>query len=500
MAIAARRRALVGRRRARRRHGELRPTTTARSSSPSACHERLRHPQPAGGRRGPRLRGLEPPVRDADRQGGGRLRHDPGARRVVGGVQRRQDVHVQASRGLEVVGRRAADGGGRRVHGQRAREEEWLNYTSDRREPHREGDRRAHGRDHERGARTRSCRRWTSTSSRSTSGRSTTPRRSTKYDGARRRRLRPLHAQGGQARPVLVDAGERQLLGRQAPKVDEVVFRLFNNADAMVAALKSGEIDAAHEVPAAGVQGLSSRPRGSSRSRASRAASPRSRSTAAPENHASTGSATATRTVGHRVPQGDRARHRQADADRQGVSSGSARPAPRSAPRRTRSGSRRSRRPSSSLRPREGKADPRCRRLQGHERERHPRDAGRQGHQPHVLHPLRLDDVRPERRVRLRLAEGGRDRHDDQGRERLRADRDHRQGRLRHVPVGLDAVRRPRPGAVLLHVRPALEGPRRPHELLQRRQLVRPVLRRRLQGAEHRARQGKAPRDRAPRC
>ena len=53
---------------------------------------------PIVGRRGPRLRGLEPPVRDADRQGGGRLRHDPRPRRVVGGLERRQDVHVHAAR------------------------------------------------------------------------------------------------------------------------------------------------------------------------------------------------------------------------------------------------------------------------------------------------------------------------------------------------------------------------------------------------------------------
>jgi peptide/nickel transport system substrate-binding protein len=33
------------------------------------------------------------------------------------------------------------------------------------------------------------------------------------------------------------------------PYLDEVVFRLFNNADAMVAALKAGEIDAIHDVP-----------------------------------------------------------------------------------------------------------------------------------------------------------------------------------------------------------------------------------------------------------
>jgi peptide/nickel transport system substrate-binding protein len=35
------------------------------------------------------------------------------------------------------------------------------------------------------------------------------------------------------------------------PAVDEVIFRLFNNADAMVAALRTGEIDAAHDVPSA---------------------------------------------------------------------------------------------------------------------------------------------------------------------------------------------------------------------------------------------------------
>lgn len=34
------------------------------------------------------------------------------------------------------------------------------------------------------------------------------------------------------------------------PAIDEVVFRIFNNADAMVAALESGEIDAAQDVPA----------------------------------------------------------------------------------------------------------------------------------------------------------------------------------------------------------------------------------------------------------
>ncbi len=40
--------------------------------------------------------------------------------------------------------------------------------------------------------------------------------------------------------------------------VDEVVFRVFRNADAMVAALEAGEIDAAHDIPAVAVERLSS--------------------------------------------------------------------------------------------------------------------------------------------------------------------------------------------------------------------------------------------------
>ncbi len=44
-----------------------------------------------------------------------------------------------------------------------------------------------------------------------------------------------------------LEANENYWGGR--PAIDEVVFRLFNNADAMVAALQTGEIDAAHYVP-----------------------------------------------------------------------------------------------------------------------------------------------------------------------------------------------------------------------------------------------------------
>ena len=58
--------------------------------------------------------------------------------------------------------------------------------------------------------------------------------------------------------------------GGGKPKVDRVVLRNFNNPDAMVAALKSGEIDAAEDVP--GTRSTSSRrTRRSRRSRATRA-------------------------------------------------------------------------------------------------------------------------------------------------------------------------------------------------------------------------------------
>jgi peptide/nickel transport system substrate-binding protein len=40
------------------------------------------------------------------------------------------------------------------------------------------------------------------------------------------------------------------------PKVDEVIIRQFNNADAMVAALKNGEVDAVYEVPAGSFNSL----------------------------------------------------------------------------------------------------------------------------------------------------------------------------------------------------------------------------------------------------
>lgn len=64
---------------------------------------------------------------------------------------------------------------------------------------------------------------------------------------------------------TLVEAKRGQFMRLQAndgywggrPAIDEVVFRLFTNRDAMVAALEKGEIDAAHDIPTEAFERLS---------------------------------------------------------------------------------------------------------------------------------------------------------------------------------------------------------------------------------------------------
>lgn len=64
---------------------------------------------------------------------------------------------------------------------------------------------------------------------------------------------------------TLVEAKRGQFMRLQAndgnwggrPAIDEVVFRLFTNRDAMVAALEKGEIDAAHDIPTESFERLS---------------------------------------------------------------------------------------------------------------------------------------------------------------------------------------------------------------------------------------------------
>jgi peptide/nickel transport system substrate-binding protein len=55
---------------------------------------------------------------------------------------------------------------------------------------------------------------------------------------------------------VILDANPDYFLGR--PKVDQVIFQQYDNADAMVQALKVGEVDALFEVPSTAVEPLQS--------------------------------------------------------------------------------------------------------------------------------------------------------------------------------------------------------------------------------------------------
>ncbi len=192
-----------GGRRSRRREGRVH----------DRADQRRRQPQPAGRRRGSGLRGVEPPVRDTDRQGRRGLRHHPRPRRVVGGLG--PDLHVHAARGLEVVGRPAAHRRGHRLHDQPCPRRGVAQPLVDGRQPRREGDRRAHRRDHEQGARPEAA-------DNGRLHRSQTRVGEIRRQGdpevrcARRGRLGPVHARRPEAGPVLAAAGEPQLLGRAA--------------------------------------------------------------------------------------------------------------------------------------------------------------------------------------------------------------------------------------------------------------------------------------------
>ena len=149
------------------------------------------------------------------------------------------------------------------------------------------------------------------------------------------------------------------------------------------------------------------------------------------------------------------------------------------------------------LRPRRGEADPRRRGLHGLERRRHSRVRGRE-HRPSLRDPHRVGVLQAVRELHHGVAEGHRDRHDDEVVRRRAADRGRRERRLRPVRLGLGAVRRPRSDAVLLPVQPGLGGRVRLLQLLQRHGALRPAVRRGVQAAEHgaRPREARGPRPR----
>ena len=179
----------------------------------------------------------------------------------------------------------------------------------DDREPRRRGHGRHDARRQVQGPGSRSCRRWTSTSCRSTSG-----ARWTRTSAAST--TRPTASAPG---PFVLEKFEKGQFARfkanpnywgGKPAVDKVVLRKFNNPDAMVAALKTGELDAAQDLPGAafdqlaegrqhpdgrGLPGLNDRGRDQRRRRAQEASPGAARREGAP---------------------GDRPRDRQEDARR----------------------------------------------------------------------------------------------------------------------------------------------------------------------------------------
>ena len=367
-------------------------------------------------------------------------------------VQRRQDVHVHAAAEPQVVRRPAAHGRGRRLDDQPLARGGVAQPLLDDRQPDGEGARARHGRDHQLGAGPEAARSWTSTSSRSTSGRSSTRSRS------RSTTARTASARG----PFTLDefkkgqfarfkANPNYYGGKPAARRGRLPAVQQRGRDGRRP--ESGEIDFGGGPPGQRVRPARGASRGSRPSRATRAASTSSPSTAATASRSrirrcwtrrcarrsrtrstsrrsSTASTTGTATLGrHDEP----VREPGVDA-------------------------RDARRREVRLRPRQGQADPRRRGLQGHGRRRHPRDARRRRAAEVPLRgPLRVPELRPDRRVHHGLAEGDRHRHDPEDLRRRPAHRGHRQGRLRHVRLGLDAVRGPGPDA-LLH-RPATRSP-----------------------------------------
>ena len=175
-----------------------------------------RQPEPADRCPRHRLRGLEPRVRHADRQGGQGLLGHPRPGRVVEGQRRRPHRHLhaagRASSGA-TASRITADDVAYTIN--RSRDEEWVNHVSTTANLDAKAHRRQDRRDHDLGPGSRSSRSWTSTSSPSTSGRSSTRRRRSEYDGPRRRGLRAVQGRRGQEGRVRPDGAQPQL-ARQA--------------------------------------------------------------------------------------------------------------------------------------------------------------------------------------------------------------------------------------------------------------------------------------------
>ena len=260
----------------------------------------------------------------------------------------------------------------------------------------------------------------------------------------------PYHARRVQEGPVRALQGEPELLGRQAggrrgrdPD--------FNNADAMVAALKRGEIDFVQDVPDGAFLNLQKDPDFVTRPGPARAASTSSRINGGDGLKKAAPGAAATRRCARRSRTRS-TRRRSSTA----CCAGSA-----SRPRRSSPSANPAWIPDI---PEDQQFDFDLDKAKQILDDAGYKDTDGDGirEMPGGGQPLKFryavrsesPTLAADRRVHHRLAEGDRDRDDPEGLRRRPADRADRQGRLRHVRLGLDPVRRPRPDAVVLHLRP----------------------------------------------
>ena len=180
--------------------------------------------------------------------------------------------------------------------------------------------------------------------------------------------------------------------GAASPPSTQVVLRKFNNPDAMVAALKTGELDAAWDIPGAAFNAARRTTTTSSRTRATRAASPRSPSTAATASRRGIRRSLdleVRKAIAHAID-------KKTLVDR--VLAGLGQPVETIVPSpEPRVGARAHRGRGLRVRPRQGPLDPRGGRLQGHRRRRRARDAGRRAAAELHLH-TRARTARPARR------------------------------------------------------------------------------------------------------
>ena len=199
------------------------------------------------------LRGVEPPLRHPDRQGGGRFRHHPRSGRILGGGRARARVHLHAAGGPDLVRRRATHRRGRRLEHQHRPRSGLGQHGLDGRE-HR-GDRRSTSAPSDSSLRspTPSCPPWTSIWCRKHIWEpiATDYDATTQYaadDGVGSGPFVVTEFTPGQS--VVMDANPSYWGWEgEEPPYDQVIFRLFENPDAMVAALQQGELDAAQGIP-----------------------------------------------------------------------------------------------------------------------------------------------------------------------------------------------------------------------------------------------------------